>query len=259
MNRSSARRAFALAVVICLLALAAPASSRPAVQQHSQQRKETVRELRHLRSQHRRSVHRLRRDIRHAHELLGRPGREDADRWSPIQHWASRELRRTRWKLSGENRSWRRRSRRLGRRLDAHSAWLGTYGLFEVCPVPAFTVIHDDFGEMVLIPGVERHVHTGSDVEAPFGSRILAPFDGRAETSWSKLGGLQVRVYGARGYVYNAHLSAYGRLGYVRAGDTIGYVGSTGDSTAPHDHIEWHPGDGGAVDPYMYLALSCIG
>ncbi len=112
---------------------------------------------------------------------------------------------------------------------------------------------------MVRIPGVPRHVHMGSDVEAPSGSRILAPFDGRAEASWSTLGGLQVRVYGARGYVYNAHLSAYERVGYVRAGDTIGYVGSTGDSTAPHDHIEWHPADGGAVDPYMYLALSCIG
>jgi murein DD-endopeptidase MepM/ murein hydrolase activator NlpD len=193
------------------------------------------------------------------HELLGGRGRREADRWSPIQHWAFKELRRTRWKLSGENRSWRRRTRLLGRRLDAHSGWLATYGLFEFCPVPSYSWIHDDFGEMVRVDGVEPHVHMGSDVEAPHGTRILAPFDGRAEGSWSKLGGLQVRVYGARGYVYNAHLSAYGRLGYVRAGDTIGYVGSTGDSTAPHDHIEWHPGGGGAVDPYMYLALSCIG
>ena len=30
---------------------------------------------------------------------------------------------------------------------------------------------------------------------------------------------------GADGYVYNAHLSAYGKLGEVKAGDVIGYVG----------------------------------
>jgi murein DD-endopeptidase MepM/ murein hydrolase activator NlpD len=34
-------------------------------------------------------------------------------------------------------------------------------------------------------------------------------------------------------------------------------VGSTGDSTAPHDHFEWHPWNGGAVDPYYLLRLSC--
>ena len=57
-----------------------------------------------------------------------------------------------------------------------------------------------------------------------------------------------------RGYVFVAHLIAYGDLGWVDAGTTVGYVGDTGLSTAPHAHVEWHPWDGGAVDPTLPAA-----
>ena len=99
----------------------------------------------------------------------------------------------------------------------------------------------------------------GNDITAATGTPIVAPFPGYASASKGELGGLEVRVQGELGYVYNAHLSSYGQLGYVQTGDVIGYVGSTGDATVPHDHFEWHPNDGPAVDPNPYLSVSCDG
>ena len=136
-------------------------------------------------------------------------------------------------------------------------AWLYSWGIFRVCPVDAPHYIHNDFGEIVNVEGVVPHVHMGSDIEAPTWTPIRAPFDGYAWGSYSPLGGYQVRVRGDRGYVFNAHLIAYGDLGWVGAGTVIGYVGATGDSTAPHNHFEWHPWHGGAVDPYYLLSLAC--
>jgi murein DD-endopeptidase MepM/ murein hydrolase activator NlpD len=154
------------------------------------------------------------------------------------------------------------RTRKRLRALHAHyshlQSWLKQQGILRVCPVPGFIEIADNFGVMVRIPHVPVHVHQGNDVAAPTGASILAPFDGYATAGQGKLGGLEVRVYGGEGYVYNAHLSRFGQLGWVHAGDVIGYVGSTGDATGPHDHFEWHPNDGPAVDPHALLLAACM-
>ena len=147
--------------------------------------------------------------------------------------------------------------RSLHERHEELEAWLYSYGIFRVCPVDGPLFIHDDYGETVNVGDAPPHVHRGSDVEAPTWTPIRAPFEGYAWASSSPYGGNQVRVRGDRGYVFIAHLIDYGDLGYVSAGTTIGYVGDTGLSTAPHAHVEWHPWDGGAVDPYPYLRLSC--
>jgi murein DD-endopeptidase MepM/ murein hydrolase activator NlpD len=130
---------------------------------------------------------------------------------------------------------------------------------FSVCPVGDPHADSNNFGDWRRAP--EKwggdHVHEGDDLPAPQGTPIYAPFDGEAVVVNSAAGGLGVSVYGKFGYAYNAHLSRLGNLGEVQAGDVIGYVGQTGHSTGPHDHFEWHPGNGDAVDPHPYLVLVC--
>jgi murein DD-endopeptidase MepM/ murein hydrolase activator NlpD len=145
----------------------------------------------------------------------------------------------------------------LRARREGLAQWLDTYGVFKVCPVQGSISIADNFGIIREMPGTPRHVHMGDDVSAATGTPIVAPFDGTAVATNSELGGPSVKVFGADGYVYNAHLSAYGHLGQVTTGTIVGYVGSTGNATAPHDHFEWHPGNGSAVDPYVYLTAAC--
>jgi murein DD-endopeptidase MepM/ murein hydrolase activator NlpD len=135
--------------------------------------------------------------------------------------------------------------------------WISIYGIFSYCPVAGTPEVADNFGVVVDLPGVPVHIHHGNDISASTGTPIIAPFDGVAVATSSELGGMSVDVIGDGGHVYNAHLSAYGELGPVAAGTIVGYVGSTGDATGPHDHFEWHPGNGPAVDPYPFLAAVC--
>lgn len=150
-----------------------------------------------------------------------------------------------------------RRLRELRARKAEIEAWLATWAVFRVCPVDPPRYVHDDFGEIVTVGNVEPHVHHGNDIEAPTWTPIRAPFDGYARASYTTLGGYEVRVDGARGDVYIAHLVGWGHSGWVRAGTIIGYVGSTGLSTAPHAHVQWNPWGGPATDAYYLLRLSC--
>jgi len=128
---------------------------------------------------------------------------------------------------------------------------------FLVCPVDRPRHYVDDFGDARWAGGFHRH--QGVDVFAPRGTPIRAPFDGRAKRSDSWAGGLGVYVYGRRGFAFNAHLTRLGKLGRVRAGTIVGYVGNSGDArgASTHDHFEWHPHGGGAVDPFRLLNSVC--
>jgi murein DD-endopeptidase MepM/ murein hydrolase activator NlpD len=130
---------------------------------------------------------------------------------------------------------------------------------FAVCPVGDPHAVGDGFGLIHHHSKKEggTHAHQGNDIMAPMGTPIYAPFDGVAVTSRNEIGGKAVKVYGEFGFVYNAHLSVYGKLGPVETGDVVGYVGATGNASGPHDHFEWHPDDGEAVDPYPFLMLVC--
>ena len=88
-----------------------------------------------------------------------------------------------------------------------------------------------------------KKMHWGMDFSAPKGTEVYATGDGRIEkVKRSKRGyGNQVRIDHGYGYkTFYAHLNKYTvRKGQtVKRGDLIGYVGSTGTSTAPHLHYE---------------------
>jgi murein DD-endopeptidase MepM/ murein hydrolase activator NlpD len=156
-----------------------------------------------------------------------------------------------------------RHSREMFQRLQAHKEavlyQLSRIRPFLVCPVGNPHAIADDFGIWVHRPknwGGD-HVHQGNDIMAPGGTPIYAPFDGVAVNATNHIGGNAVKVFGKYGYVYNAHLSRFGKLGQVQTGDIVGYVGATGNTGANHDHFEWHPGNGSAVDPHPFLMKVC--
>ncbi|MGH2711998.1 MAG: murein hydrolase activator EnvC family protein [Actinomycetota bacterium] len=131
-------------------------------------------------------------------------------------------------------------------------------GPFYWCPVGSPRSYIDDFG----FPRV-GHTHQGNDIFAGAGTPIHAPFAGTAEEGTDGLGGIVVHVYADANadYVYNAHLIRHAGVDgqHVQPGDTIGFVGNTGNAqgTSPHDHFEYHPGGGSAVSPYVYLNEVC--
>jgi murein DD-endopeptidase MepM/ murein hydrolase activator NlpD len=147
--------------------------------------------------------------------------------------------------------------RQLNIRLEQIKLEISRLRPLGVCPVGGPHAIADNFGAPRHEPGGGFHWHQGDDIMAAMGTPILAPFDGVASASHSELGGISVYVHGEFGYVYNAHLSRLGGLGPVETGDVIGYVGSTGFSSGPHLHFEWHPDGGEAIDPYDLLMQVC--
>jgi peptidoglycan LD-endopeptidase LytH len=131
----------------------------------------------------------------------------------------------------------------------------GGGGPFYTCSVDPPRAYSNDFGA----PRPGGRTHQGNDIFAPYGTPIRATFPGNAVVTSNEIGGLAVNVYGSQGFTYNAHLSGFGQLGSVQTGDVIGYVGTSGNAqgTSPHNHFEWHPGGGAAVNPYYYLTEVC--
>jgi murein DD-endopeptidase MepM/ murein hydrolase activator NlpD len=151
---------------------------------------------------------------------------------------------------------------KLRRQLAAESRYHGPPppgGLpLQACPAPGSS-FSDDFGA----PRGGGRTHQGIDMLAPFGTPIRAAQSGRFQQDYNGLGGISALVYSGGGdYTYYAHMRGYAGVGNgatVSAGTVIGYVGNTGDASGgpPHLHFEYHPGGGGAVDPYSYLVALC--
>lgn len=101
-----------------------------------------------------------------------------------------------------------------------------------------------------------RKFHEGMDFTAKMGTPVFASGDGivsRADNTASGFGNHIVIRHGFGYETLYAHLSKYkSRVGqYVKRGDIIGYVGSTGRSEAPHLHYEVHK-NGNVVNPLNF-------
>ena len=135
------------------------------------------------------------------------------------------------------------------------NAFPTTSGAISFCPVQGLVSFVDSFGW----PRPGGRTHQGIDMISPYGTPIVAVHSGSAVQAPNALGGNAVILYhdGSSDWTYYAHMSSYGSSGPVGAGQVIGYVGATGDTSVNHLHFEYHPGGGSAVDPYQILLAVC--
>ena len=125
----------------------------------------------------------------------------------------------------------------------------------ELCwPLPGHTYISCHFGE---VDAFGNAGHRGTDIPAPEGTPILAAHSGTVLVSgWNDSYGNQVLLDNGAGLSTRyAHMTqtAVTAGEAVTAGQVIGYVGSTGDSTGNHLHFEVMQG-GVRVDPLSFVS-----
>ncbi len=110
--------------------------------------------------------------------------------------------------------------------------------------------------------GLWARNHTGLDFAAPSGTPVMSVTNGTVTSvGYEGSYGNQIIVTADDGTeIWYCHLSAYGvNVGdKVTAGELIGNVGSTGNSTGPHLHLEVRPGAGDPVDPYSALVANGV-
>jgi len=107
-----------------------------------------------------------------------------------------------------------------------------------------FSYISSNFNPKRMHPITKRvKAHRGIDYRAPTGTPVYAAGSGRViEASYNKYNGNYVFIQHPNGIVTKyLHFSkkAVKKGARVKQGQTIGYVGSTGMSTAPHLHYEF--------------------
>jgi len=107
-----------------------------------------------------------------------------------------------------------------------------------------------------------RPDHTGIDLATGMGTPIVAAQSGTvAMTYWDGCGGNMVSINHPNGWQTRyAHMNTWAIVSpgqYVSAGQTVGYVGTTGCSSGPHLHFEMRPNQDNGwydfVNPAFYI------
>ena len=136
-----------------------------------------------------------------------------------------------------------------------------------ICPLRSYTRISSEYGwRKNPVTGVNK-LHAGTDFAAPAGTPIYAAASGYVQVAgWSSGGyGNYVIIYHGKMSDGNQYSTLYGHMRsvatsagkYVKQGEIIGYVGSTGNSTGNHLHLEvWKGGSkANAVNPRSYIPM----
>ena len=136
-----------------------------------------------------------------------------------------------------------------------------------ICPLKSYTRISSEYGwRKNPVTGVNK-LHAGTDFAAPAGTPIYAAASGYVQVAgWSSGGyGNYVIIYHGKMSDGNQYSTLYGHMRsvatsagkYVKQGEIIGYVGSTGNSTGNHLHLEvWKGGSkANAVNPRSYIPM----
>ncbi|MEU4607807.1 M23 family metallopeptidase [Kribbella sp. NPDC023972] len=99
--------------------------------------------------------------------------------------------------------------------------------------------------------------HTGLDFAAPLGTPVRSVMAGEViQAAYAGAYGRQVKVRHADGTVTSySHMSEFDvSVGdTVTAGQQVGAIGMTGNTTGPHVHFEVLPGGGDPIDPEPWL------
>ena len=121
-------------------------------------------------------------------------------------------------------------------------------------PLPSIDV-SSEFGER---RGLRRRPHLGIDLRAPRGTPVAAVADGEVIFRGKKrgFGNLVMIDHGAQTVTYYAHLKDFAveSGAVVVRGQTIGFVGRTGNASGPHLHLELRV-DGEPIDPRRRIPL----
>lgn len=131
---------------------------------------------------------------------------------------------------------------------------------YYIWPLPGYSAGSRTFGRQYHPIDHVWKTHSGQDIGAPAGTRIIAADGGTVATAscgWNGGYGNYVIINHGNGRAtLYAHMSSIAVTAgsSIKQGDTVGYVGSTGKSTGPHLHFEVRE-NGVAVDPMQYFGV----